>query len=385
MHVIEVDPADTFYSVRDRLLRLGRERTVLLLPQAVAPVNGVDLVLLRRLADRERLDVGLVTTDRALARQARALGLPTFASVTLAEHYRPGWWRAGRRSERVGFAPGESLAPPASNAGVRRPLFFLLLAVLLLLGVAAAIVSLTLPRATITIRQTPLPVQIIADLRADPALGTATGDAVPAQTITLRQGWEVSGVVTGGAATGGPTTGTADADRQRLLALARQGLATAAPDLLAARLDPGYLLVPASVTIDLGEESFSQSEDEAHLTLDAALSGLAVAAADVNRLAFPRLAAALPAGYLPDAATMSVQLEPTADAPDHFQITARAAGQYSIDAPVLAEALRGRRVAEAERILDAQLPEGAELTIEPGWWGAWLGRLPLRAGQIAIK
>jgi len=231
-----------------------------------------------------------------------------------------------------------------------------------------------LPRATVTVRPTPLPVQIIADLRADPALTTATGDAVPAQPITHHQAWEVSG----------PTTGDESADRQRLLALARQGLATTAPDLLAARLDPGYLLVPASVTVDVTEQAFTQAAGEAHLTLDGALAGLAVAAGDVNRLAYPRLAEALPAGYVPDAATVRVQVEPTAGAPDHFQITARATGQYQVDGAALAAALRGQRIEDAASMLASALPEGAELVVEPGWW-EWWGRLPLRAGQITIK
>ncbi len=375
LRVIEVDPADTYYSVRDRLLRHGRARAVLVLPPGTAPVNGVDLVLLRRLADRERLDVGLVTADRALARQARALGLPAFASVTLAEHYRPGWWRAGRRSERVGFVPGEERQPPAPTAfGARRLLFLLILSVLLLLGIMAAAAALTLPQATVTVRQTALPVQIIADLRADPSLTTATGDTVPAQTTTYRQAWEVSG----------PATDDPTADRQRLLALARQGLATDAPSLLASRLDPGYLLLPASVTIDVTEEAFTQLDGAAQLLLDATLSGLAVAAADLNRLAYPRLAEALPAGAVPDAATVRVQVEPTAGAPDRFQITARATGQYPVDVAALAGALRGQPMADAERILAAALPQGAILSVEPSWW-ARLGRLPLRAGQITIK
>jgi hypothetical protein len=374
LQVIEVDPADTFYSVRDRLLRLGRARAVLVLPPSAAPVNGVHLVLLRRLADRERLDVGLVTTDRALARQARALGLPAFTSVTLAEHYRPGWWRAGRRSERVGFAPGDPHVPAGSPVGTRRVLLFLILTVLLLLSLVAAAVVLTVPRAKVTIPLNPLPVQIITDLRADPSLAEAAGDAVPAQEITHHQAWEVRG----------PASGDPDADRQRLLALARQGLGVAAPDLLTARLDPGLLLAPASVEIDITDETFTQTEGEVHLTLDAALSGLAVPAAELHRLAFPLLAGALPAGYVPDPATVQLQVEPPAGAPDQLQLTARAAGQFPVDGAALADVLRGQRTDDAARALASALPDGAEVTVEPAWW-AWLGRLPLRAGQIVIE
>src|SRR5690606_22081241 len=112
LRVIEIDRSDNFYSIRHRLLFSGRDRAVLVLPNGDAPVGVVDLALLRRLADRERLDVGLVTGDRQLARDARALGLPAFSSLLLAEYYRPGWWRAGRRPERLGFAAGESVRAP---------------------------------------------------------------------------------------------------------------------------------------------------------------------------------------------------------------------------------------------------------------------------------
>ena len=65
MRVIELDTAETFYSLRHRLLNSGRGRIVLVVPARGAALRGgVDLPLLHRLADHERLEVGLVTTDR---------------------------------------------------------------------------------------------------------------------------------------------------------------------------------------------------------------------------------------------------------------------------------------------------------------------------------
>ena len=81
LRVIEIDPAETFYSLRDRLLAGQRERVVLVAPGGRMPLVGLDLVLLRRLADRERLNVGLVTADSRLARQARALGSVSYTHL----------------------------------------------------------------------------------------------------------------------------------------------------------------------------------------------------------------------------------------------------------------------------------------------------------------
>src|SRR5690606_27590507 len=112
-----------------------------------SPVGAIDLVLLRRLADRERLEVGLVTADRALSRQARALGLPTFANLTLAEYYRPGWWRGGRRRERVGLPPDDerrshSLVLEDEDVAARRRRLLLLL-VLVQAALLLSLIALT--------------------------------------------------------------------------------------------------------------------------------------------------------------------------------------------------------------------------------------------------
>lgn len=383
MHIIELDPAETFYSLRDRILRGERGRIVLVLPpRGDALRRGVDLVLLRRFADRERLEVGLVTEDRALARQARALGLPAFSSLVLAEHYRPGWWRGRRRSERLGSPSDERRATSDELRSEDRWVAAVAVTTVVLVSlllVSAAI--FTLPQATITLRPATQPAQVITELTADPALAgpDAAALGVPAQVVSVPATWEVTD----------PSTGNAAADRRRLGSAARQALEEAAPELLSARLDPGQLLAPDSVTLGAGEERLTMDGDTARLTLAAEVEGLAVAAADVYSLVYPQLSAALPDGYAPQATTLAMQVEPAASgAPARFQVTARAEGWVGVDTAALAAALRGRRAADVARFLTDAIPlaEPPTLDVGPSWWWSWLGgRLPLWTQRIDVQ
>ena len=388
IRVVELDPADTFFSTRDRLLQGGRGRTVVLFPGRSAPLSSLDLVLLRRLADRERLDIGLVTANKKLSRQARALGLPSFANLTLAEHYRPGWWRARRRSEVLGFAPGDDRAPWArsapiaghdSKAGRRRGLARLavFLTIMLVLALLFTAASYVLPRATLTLVPIARPAQVILTLATGSLQGEGLDNTVPAREIRHELEWTASG----------PVTADTDADRQRIRAQALQGLSAAAPVLLAARVAPGDMLVPESAHIEIVEEIFANDGTEARLTLGVALTGAAVAVADVNRIAYRQLAAALPDGYEPDASTLRLQMAPGGAEAGTFQITAQATGWPVIEDDVLAAALRGMRAGDATRYLNATVPlaEPPSLEVQPGWWwGLSRGRLPLRAEQIRV-
>ncbi|HQF70463.1 MAG TPA: hypothetical protein PLH39_04190, partial [Promineifilum sp.] len=190
MRVIELDTAETYYSLRDRILRGPRERIALVVPPRAAVMEGVGLPLLRRLADRERLEIGLVTADGELARRARRAGLPAFASLGLAQHYRPGWWRGRRRAEWLGLPVGGA-PPPAATGRAAVPLAIAL--ILLALALTAAAVVYTLPRATVTLRPATQPAQAIVEL-AD----------VPARPVALSQPWEATAAGQGAAADDGP-------------------------------------------------------------------------------------------------------------------------------------------------------------------------------------
>jgi hypothetical protein len=354
---------------------------VLALPDHGAPLDGVELVLVRRLADRERLDVGLVTADRDLARLARAVGLPAFSSVGLAEHFRPGWWRAGRRTERIGFALGESPRQSTRRAdSITTPwryLAVLLLALILIAGVLAAAAAYYLPQATITLRPQATPIQVIAGFTADPALTAAAGLAVPARPVTLEQEWQASGAATGDAA----------ADEQRILAQAQQGLSAAAAGLLVARLDAGEWLVPASVAVRVIETRFTPADDTATLFLRAEIDGLTVRTEDLIPPALDQLAGVAGPGAAPNPAGLRLQIEPAAgDNPTAFQVTARTTSRAVIDPAALAETLRGQRLADAARYLASRpTAEAPAIDVGPRWWREWFGRLPLRAAAIRVE
>lgn len=387
LRVIELDPSDNYYSMRDRLLRAGRSRTVLVVPDRGVRLNGIDLVLLRRLVDRERLDVGLVTADRSLARQARATGLPAFSNLTLAEHYRPGWWRAGRRTEWVGFAPGDDRRPadlaPAkdgfpSSQG-RHRLWFLtgLVTGFFLLSLIALSLIYFIPRANVSLKTAAIPAQVILDLSADAGLDSPNGDAVPAHVIRHSMDWEAFG----------PVTMDAAADEQRIRAQALQGLSAGAPGLLLARLNPGDMLVPGSIQLEVMDETFLQSE-ESKLTLRATVSGTAITAADVNRVAYRALADVLPKGFEPDPGSLRLQIEQTTGAsPGRFQVTAQATGRPTVDRAALAANLRGRRTADGAHFLASTIPlaEPPAFDVEPGWWWSWFGQFPFRPGHIQVE
>ena len=385
LRVIEVDPADTYHSLRHRLLWHGRERAVLLLPGRASPIRKIDLLLLRRLADRERLDLGLVTADRDTTRHARALGWPVFANLTLAEHYRPGWWRIGRRALAIGFAPDESRRRPTTRAAIPIPtgihalraLVFLLAAVVLL-GMVVLAAVFTIPTATLRIRPKALPVQVIAGFTADPSASAVTDGVIPARLIALDQPWEAVG----------STTRDAAGDRNRIAGEAQAGITDAAPELLAARLEPGELLVPSSILVQFVDLAFDASGDAATLSLNARLEGLAVREADLHPLVLRQISGALAAGYAPDPASVQLQMEPdTTAASSTFQVTATATGRAEIDPTALADLLRGQRAADAARYLSAtyQLAEPPTIDVRPSWWwGVFRGRLPYRAERIRI-
>lgn len=105
MHVITLTSADDFVSIRDQILLAGAPRAVLIVPEFDRPdLNTTDLALLRRLADRERLRIGLVTPDRRLRALAREFGVPSFRSVGAAGRERG--WRV-RPRQTLGLAAGE--------------------------------------------------------------------------------------------------------------------------------------------------------------------------------------------------------------------------------------------------------------------------------------
>ncbi len=359
MRVIELDTAETYYSLRDRILRGPRERIVLVAPPRAAVMAGVGLPLLRRLADRERLEIGLVTADGALAQQARRAGLPAFSSLALAQHYRPGWWRGRRRAEWLGLRPG-GVPPPAATRTAAVPLAILVVVLALTLAVAAALYAL--PGATVTLRPATQPAQVIVEL-----------DDLPTRPVTLSRPWQTT------------ADGAGTAARQSARALALQALNAAASDALAARLAPGEVLVPGATRVTIATEQATAARGRTRLMLTADLEGVATTTTEVNRRVLPALARTLPDGYAIDPTTLVTHLEP-GSADGRVVVTATATGVAVIDAGALAAQLAGQRTIAVGPLLAAlPLAEPAQLDLSLGPWAQWLPRLPFRAAQIQVE
>jgi hypothetical protein len=201
------------------------------------------------------------------------------------------------------------------------------------------------------------------------------GNAIPAREIRREQEWEASGAATGGSVA-----------RQRLRALALQGLHAQAPAYLQARLDLGEILVDNSVAIEIIDESFAAAGETISLNLTVVLRGLAVNEADIVPIALRELAGALPDGFAPDPATLRLAAADAAGSTNDLSVTAQAAGRAEIDETAVAEALRGRPLASAERYLAGALPvDSFTVDVGPGWWRDWTGRMPFNSGRITVN
>lgn len=209
MKTIQLDQDDDINSVCDRLEWQDDRQTLLLLPEVGDLfTDGLDLVRLRRFADRLRLDVGLVTGDKDIARRAKGLGLPVFASEEDGLHSRRGWWRGRRRREQVGMPIVSSddlaLAAVATGAEVqaikagrqvtRRHWIQRYVTILLFFAAAAFSVilfSYLLPSATLTLKPKIIPAAATQLVLADPGLPAVdyAAGAIPARLLRVDQSW----------------------------------------------------------------------------------------------------------------------------------------------------------------------------------------------------
>ena len=209
--IITLDAEDDITSICDRLDWRGEGRVALLLPADGGVLReGLDLVRLRRHADRRRLEVGLITADPAITRQAKALGLPVFRTTEAAERSKRGWWRGRRRAEWVGLPAvgGITAVSPRPtpldendrqevrrrHAPLSRPRLWLFrYAAILLFFIALSLVfvaaSYAAPGATIMLRPQTIPIQVTQEIVADPTLTEVDygRSAVPARLLTNSQ------------------------------------------------------------------------------------------------------------------------------------------------------------------------------------------------------
>ncbi len=215
MQIIPLQSEDDIVSICDRLDWAHDTRIIFVLPEDGGVLReGLDLVRLRRYADEMRVDVALVTPDADISRQARALGIPVFATIGLARKNRRGWWRGRKRSELVGLpangddrfagfrraprmsAPDKEeahrrLSPPATwqQWGLRYAAILLFFVVVALLYVAFIYV---VPGATVTLKPESLPLRIEQPILADPVIEAVDyqRNLVPARILTTTSEWQ---------------------------------------------------------------------------------------------------------------------------------------------------------------------------------------------------
>lgn len=225
MEIIYLAADDDVVSICERLEWVSDgQRVLLVLPEeADGRLLGewLDLVRVRRCAERLRLEVGLVTGERTVAGQAQALGLPSFPSVRNAERSRRGWWR-GRRWRSQPTRPGaavqlgrggrlKSLPDDADRREMYRRmtpqlgwrrwlwrylgilLFFVTLAIFFV-GVAY-----TVPGATVTLHPEVEVLRASRQIVADPQLESVnfSGASVPARLLSVTVRWEAQVGTTG--------------------------------------------------------------------------------------------------------------------------------------------------------------------------------------------
>lgn len=225
--VIPLDSDDDIISICDRLDWLDESRLLLVLPADGGVLReGLDLVRLRRHADRRRVEVGLVTADIAIRQQARALGFPVFATTTAGDAASQRRWRQGkRRRERVGlptmggqsgigglaqWRPQPLVAADRSEVHRRlRPhlamlhrwlwryaaIFFFFITLSLLVVAFLYVV----PQATITLQPATQPVSATRLILADPTLTAVdyAHNAVPARILRVSHTWQTDVTTSG--------------------------------------------------------------------------------------------------------------------------------------------------------------------------------------------
>lgn len=185
--LIVLEPHDDLISVRDRMSWAKTPRILLIWPVGRRiSLRPIDLKILDRHAQSLGARLGLMTRDRAVQREAAALGLPVFHSTSAAQRDR--WQvrttRTFRPARNVDLRALQASVYPAEarwrNFPVTRILFFAL-------GVLAVltIVALFIPRAEIALSPETKTQQLTIPVVADPTLEIVfiTGN-IPASEVT---------------------------------------------------------------------------------------------------------------------------------------------------------------------------------------------------------
>lgn len=152
VQILQLDPHDDLASARDKLAWVQAQRVLLVWPDRARILRKrLELVLIRRQAVRQGVELGLVTRDPVVLEHAADLGIPVFRSTTrMAEET---WQAATPTAVSLLTRPVGRQAPDRPPRVQLRPLpDWLKACVIALLVLSLAAVTLALiPSATITI------------------------------------------------------------------------------------------------------------------------------------------------------------------------------------------------------------------------------------------
>ncbi len=209
VQVIHLFEEDDIVSIGDQLNWVQEPQVVLVLPpKGVVLTRSVDLALLRRRADEQRLEVGLVTTDHRVTSQAKEIGIPTFPSLRMATRNRRRWWR-GRRQKKWAGQPllissqdraevkkRRSARPDWQRWSMRYLAIILYIITLAVLFVTAVY---TIPGATVKLEPELQSIEVRRQIVVDPLLEAenASGSSVPGRVLTSIQEWQADVETTG--------------------------------------------------------------------------------------------------------------------------------------------------------------------------------------------
>jgi hypothetical protein len=202
-------PDDDIVSIRDRLDWAKGPRVILVLPEDGELLTGfLDLSLLQRHAAALRLELGLVSNDQRVKRQAKELGLATFTTVRAATKGNRRWWRARRRRPLPG-SPTKLDREDLSEVQRRRAQrpawqrwmlrYLAISAYVFTLAALFVAAAYAIPGATITLEPEVQSLQVVKQVVADPQLGEVeqSGLSVPGRVLVTVQEWEADVETTG--------------------------------------------------------------------------------------------------------------------------------------------------------------------------------------------
>lgn len=219
MKPIQLIPEDDITSLLDHLVWAGEDRVAFIVDdeQPALFAKQVDLVRLRRAADRQRMQVGFVSDQPMLQRAAFETGFPIFKTAAAAEREERTWRRGRYPALRTGLPPSEigvqkrTIGEEKRLAQRRRqrPLWeYWVKRYVAIVGtiftVAALIIGAAyfVPNGEIQLRPVTQPVQTELQLLANTEIDDAEANAqqVPAQRTTVIASWTTAIATTGAAA-----------------------------------------------------------------------------------------------------------------------------------------------------------------------------------------